>query len=155
MVDSRTNIKLIVGNIYRLPKETNLDYDTFMEELMTVLQQLNLNTANISLFGDFNIDLLRIKERPKINEFFDLMVSHSFIPNIALHTRFSRNSATLIDNVFCKISRNFSKTSSGILTNNISDRQAYFICFDYLAKTNITPKFVKKPKFNENTFREF
>ena len=108
MVDSRTNTKLIVGNIYRLPKETNLDYDTFMEELMTILQQLNLNTANISLFGDFNIDLLRIKERPKINEFFDLMVSHSFIPKITLPTRFSRNSATLIDNVFCKISQNFS-----------------------------------------------
>ena len=81
MVDSRTNTKLIVGNIYRLPKETYLDYDTFMEELMTILQQFNLNTANISLFGDF-IDLLRIKERSKMYEFFDLMVSNSFIPKI-------------------------------------------------------------------------
>ena len=112
-----------------------------MEELMTILQQLTVNTSNISLLGEINIDILRIKERPKIHEFFDLMVSHSFIPKITLPTRFSRNSATLIDNVFCKISQNFSKTSSGILTNNTCDHQAYLICFDYLPKTNITPKF--------------
>ena len=49
-----------------------------MEELMTILQQLTVNTSNISLLGEINIDILRIKERPKIHELFDLTVSQYY-----------------------------------------------------------------------------
>ena len=155
LVDDQTKTKLVLGNIYRLPKETNSDYDDFMNEFDSVYQQIHLGSANIALFGDFNIDLLKIKEKTKCNDFFELMVSHGLIPKITLPTRMSRNSATLIDNAFCKISRDFSKTTSGIVTSKISDHQSYFVCFDYLLKKEATQKFIKVQHFHEDAIRKF
>ena len=63
LVDDQTKTKLVLGNIYRLPKETNSDYDDFMNEFDSIYQQIHHGSANIALFGDFNIDLLKIKEK--------------------------------------------------------------------------------------------
>ena len=52
--------------------------------------------------GDFNIDLLKINEKPIFNEYFHLLISHGFIPKITLPTRLSEKSGTLIDNFLCK-----------------------------------------------------
>ena len=66
-----------------------------------------------------NIDLLKINERKVFNEYFDSMISHGFSPCITLPTRFSKRSATLIDN---------GDTSSGILFSAISDHLPRFVC---------------------------
>ena len=45
-----------------------------------------------------NIDLLKIKEKDFVNEYFDKIVSSGgFFPRITLPTRISNSSATLID----------------------------------------------------------
>lgn len=129
--DESNPIKIIIGNIYRLPKETNNDYDMFIDELSHVLNNFESDAKDVVLFGDYNIDLLKMLDKPKVNEFFELMLSRGYIPKITLPTRI-QTSATLIDNAFCKISRNFSSSLSRILTSNISDHQAYFVCFEYL-----------------------
>ena len=155
LVDDKTNTKLVLGNIYRLPRETNTDYEHFMNEFDLIYQQINRNSPNIALFGDFNIDLLKIKDKPKCNDFFELMVSYGLIPKITLPTRLSRSTATLIDNAFCKISREFSKTTCGILSSKISDHQSYFVCFDYLLKSRKTPKLIKVQNYHEEAFQKF
>jgi hypothetical protein len=70
------------------------------------------------------------------------MQSQAFFPKITLPTRFGNRSATLIDNILCKLSLGYSHTTAGILTNNLSDHQACFICLDYLDATAAKDKFI-------------
>ena len=64
---------------------------------------------------------MKIKTNNSINEFLDFMISNSFLPKIILPMCLTNRSGTLIDNFFVKISENFSKASSGILLEQISD----------------------------------
>jgi Holliday junction resolvase RusA-like endonuclease len=143
ILDDTTRKSFHIGNLYRLPRETNDAYDLFLQELSIILQHYTNNRTNIVICGDFNIDLLKIHEKPKVNDFFDLMLSNGLLPKITLPTRFSTNSATLIDNVFCRISNDFSKSLSGVLTSQMSDHQPCFVSLDYLHHKPIPPKYVR------------
>ena len=144
---SLQNKYLTLGNIYRPPRDININYQTFIEEFNSCVKNLQ---DEVMIGGDFNIDLLRIKEKPIINEYFNSVISNGFIPKITLPTRFSSSRGSLIDNFLCKISSNFSKTTSGIMTNKISDHQAYFTCLDYLKIVHKTcTKYIKIKKYSE------
>ena len=74
--------------------------NAFLAEFSTLLQKVkNLNKLSY-ICGDYNIDLLKLKVSPRFGEFFDHIISSGFSPKITLPTRFSDQSATLIDNVF-------------------------------------------------------
>ena len=75
-----------------------------------------------------NIDLLKINGRNIFTEYFDSMLSHGFSPCITLPTRFSKRSASLIDNFLLKFSEKYNDTSSGILFSALSDHLPYFVC---------------------------
>ena len=98
------NKKIIIGNLYRPPRDINNNYQTFINEFNTMLTSLDRSNSEIILAGDCNNNLLKIHDRPIFNEFFDTIVSHSFYPQITLPTRFTDRSYTLIDNFFCKLS---------------------------------------------------
>ena len=77
------------------------------------------------LMGDFNVDLLKCKEDLFCQDFFDTLLSFSFIPLITRPTRLSSHSSTLIDNIFSnverdKLSLNIQKTHRMIFSNSIS-----------------------------------
>ena len=154
-IDPRTHNSLILGNLYRLPRESNQDYDNFIDEFSETVNALTNCRTDMVLFGDFNIDLLQIRNKPKVNEFFETLISSGLIPKITLPTRFSRNSATLIDNAICKMSHNFSNTSSYILTNRISDHQPCVLFLNYKCLSNVTHKFIKIEISNENAMQNF
>ena len=61
--------KVIVGNIYRPPREHNENYQIFMNQLNPLLTKLN--NQEIILTGDYNINLLKVglHQRPIIGEF--------------------------------------------------------------------------------------
>ena len=123
--------KVVIGNIYRPPRNIAENYTTFnndMDELLTSMQR----TRDIILVGDFNIDLLKLHQKQYVKEFFDTMTANGLLPKITLPTRLTDTNGTLIDNCFVKITDNFSETTSGILYHNISDHQPYFISLDYL-----------------------
>ena len=155
MLDNPHNKNLRIGNIYRLPRETNADYDKFFNEFFEMLQNFGNNSIDMVLCGDFNINLLQLNEKPKVSEFFENMLSDGYIPKVTLPTRLSSSSATLIDNFFCKLSVNFSKTTTGILTSQISDHKPYFICLDYLCSKSSPLKYVKVQNFSESKLQEF
>ena len=69
--------------------------------------------------GDFNINLLNAETNIKISEFYDNMSSHFFAVYILQPTRLTKNSKTIIDNIFLN-SIKF-ETFSGNLTSLISD----------------------------------
>ena len=77
------------------------------------------------------------------SEFFDMLTSHGFLPQITMPTRFGQISGTLIDNFFFK-SDNFSDTTkSGIFLKKLSDHQPYFLLIDIRLIKERTPKFIQ------------
>ena len=59
------------------------------------------------------------------------MLAYSFYPKITFPTRLNHSSgATLIDNIYCRLSSRSVKTTSGIITDPLSDHFPYFMCLD-------------------------
>ena len=114
---------IIISNIYRPPKfnNNNTTIRNFIDEITPVLNNLQSKSCDVVLAGDFNIDLLKINERELYGEFFDLMLSCNFFPQISLPSRFSKKNASLLDQIFVKNSFLDRSVSSAILCNDISD----------------------------------
>ena len=74
----------------------------FINEFTLLIVSLEKYRLNINLAGDYNLNLLKISNNELCNEFFDLITSHSLLPQITLPTRLSQTSGTLIDNILCK-----------------------------------------------------
>ena len=123
--------KNILGNVYRPPRERNENYQSFINELVPIFNKLDNNKCEIVLTGDFNINLLKVNQKPILYEFFDTITSHSFYSHSTLPTTLSEKSGSLIDNLFCKLTFNLIDTSACILTSSISDH------FPYLLSINI------------------
>ena len=85
------------------------------------MSRLNNTKNEVLIGGDWNINLLKVNEKPAFADFLDLMFNKSFIPKITLPTRFSSQSASLIDNIYCKLSDKTLDTTSGIIFTGISD----------------------------------
>ena len=86
---SQLERNIIIGNIYRPPRDTNANYHTFIEELKPIIEFVNNKNCECSILRDFNIDLLKTNERPIFSEYLDNIISHNFFPKITLPTRFS------------------------------------------------------------------
>ena len=95
---------ITLANIYNPPKQNNnnSNIETFLNEFAPFIQQLGNSRSNTIIGGDFNIDLLKINDRPVFCDFFDTLISNSYESKITLPTRFSNNNCTLIDNIFIK-----------------------------------------------------
>ena len=97
--------------------------------------------------------MLKIKTNKHFKDFFDNLITVGFFPKIALPTRFTEQSSTLIDNVF---SNNLEeRESSGILLNHISDHQFLFTYIEKLSYIEKVPKFVEIEKFDVNSLENF
>ena len=59
----------------------------FTDELSSLLLNLSKSKSTIILTGDFNIDLLRMKERPIFREYLESMLSFGLTPLLTLPTR--------------------------------------------------------------------
>ena len=128
-----SNKNLIIGNIYRPPRDINENYYAFIDEFTLVLQKLLKRKNEVVIAGDFNIDLLRIHDKIAFGRFFDTITTLSFYPQITLPTRLSRHRGTIIDNFLMKLADNsISLSNSGIITSRISDHFPYFICLDII-----------------------
>ena len=154
--DANNCSKVILGNIYRPPRELAENYEVFnakLEEAISTIQYAN----QVLLIGDFNIDLLKVNDKPHVNDFFDMLLSGGFIPKITLPTRVTDQSKTLIDNCFVKLqnSSNINDISAGILRQQISDHYPYFICFDWLQTCKPKQKLVRVSKFTKSDRENF
>ena len=72
-----------------------------------------------------------------------------------LPTRFSDRRCTLIDNFICKFSPAIMNSTTGILTNNISDHQPYLINIHNLTTAQNAPTFVRINTQNHNSMNNF
>ena len=94
---------------------------TFTSEIDNLLAELRDKNSEVHLAGDYNIDLLQLETRETYEDFFDNMLSNGFYPKITLSTRLDRNTCTLIDNVYFKLSSMMLESMAGIIFTRISD----------------------------------
>lgn len=130
--------KITLGNIYRPPRDNIENYRTFIEDLNVIFNKFQQTRREVLIVGDFNIDLLKLNDKPIIHEYFENMISNGYIPKITFPTRITNQSSTLIDNALLKLTNNYLDTTAGILTHRFSDHQPYFITLDYM-KFKTTP----------------
>ena len=100
------NMKIILGNVYKKCSNYNaLGASEFITEFRHSLDGLINSYAEVILCGDWNINLLKLDQYEKYNEFFEMLLCLGFLPSITMPTRVARNSATLIDNMFFQIGK--------------------------------------------------
>jgi len=128
---AKASKKVIICNIYRPPRQRVENITAFTHDLEIVFNKLQ-HAENVIVTGDINIDLLKFRENNNINKFLEFMISSSYIPKITFPTRLNQHNGTLIDNMFLKISKGYSETTSGVILTHISDHLPYFISLDYL-----------------------
>ena len=138
---------MIIGNIYKSLKANNNSGNIkgFVSELEPILNDLGNANSEVLISGDYNINLLKINSEQHFSYFFDTMLAHSFFPKITFPTRVNKSSgATLIDNVFCKLSSRTLQTRAGILLDEISYHYPYFVSFNVCHTPTKPPRLVKK-----------
>ena len=138
--------KITLGNIYRPPKDNNnnTNIETFINELAPLIRFGKEKTINI-IVGVFNVDLLKIAEREKYADVFDMFCTNSFLPKITFPTRFAKHSCSLIDQIYYKpyTNRGTSNTvTAGIILSTISDHFPSFISLNIKRTSPKIPKFV-------------
>ena len=157
-ISSKDLRPIILGNIYRPPKQNNNNQaiECFNRSFETTITKLNRSKKDTVIVGDFNIDLLKIHDREKYNDFLELMMSNGFFPKITYPTRFAQKSASLIDHIYIK-SKNLSdmNITSGILFSSTSDHLACFIGIEHKSKENKNPKFVEVHTNDSNSLNSF
>ena len=150
-----THSNIVIGNIYRPPRDSNIIYETFINDLKPILQELNRKHCEIILCGDYNIDLLKMYDRPKFVDFFDTFCSYNYLPKITLPTRLGENSATLIDNFFSNLSVDCLTSPTYIITSQISDHMPYLMILNSVSKNIRPPKYIQITKMNAENIQRF
>ena len=111
----------VIGSIYRPPSGNIQNFNDWINDLLANFETNSefKNAEEIILSGDFNINLLNHKDHIPTNEFFNSLISSSFLPAISLPSRINENSSTLIDNIFSNKWKSHQK--GGLLLSSISD----------------------------------
>ena len=114
--------KMLVGEIYRVP---NTDPVVAIERYDNILDKIK-NVHNVIIGMDQNLDLLKVNTHKHTSDFLNTIFEHSFVPCISKPTRVTHTSASLIDNIYVKVTNNNSKLNSAILVFDISDHFPIF-----------------------------
>ena len=74
--------------------------DEFISYMNQCLDKVNKEKKDCYISGDFNIDLIKIDNNVKYNEFICMMAAQGFLPHILQPSRITEHTSTLIDNIF-------------------------------------------------------
>ena len=114
-----TNRSMIIFVLYR---PSNTDMRLFNEKLTMFFNTLKSENKLCYIVGDYNINLLSYD----VNWYFCMKSSYSFMPLINRPTRITRDSATIIDNIFKNNLTSLEGSLHGILVTDISDNFPVF-----------------------------
>ena len=150
VADGGLSREIIIGNVYKPPHNNNNkdNIDAFVDEMRPILDKINASKLDVFCSGDYNIDLLKINAKEYYSNFLDMMIQNSLFPKITLPTRFAKSSCSLLDNIFCKLSKNISSTISGILLSDLSDHLMCFVGIKLVKMKNTDPPRLVKQKIN-------
>ena len=112
---------IIIGEVYRRPNTTINEFLTWYESMLCKIQA----EGKLIIIGtDHNLNLLDCS-KPYIQRFIDSSIENGIIPSIAVPTRVTHSTATLIDNIFVSLS--FHNVTSHVLDYELSDHKACMI----------------------------
>ena len=94
---------------------------------LTLTSLRMMNSDEIILCSDLNINLIRYNERSPTNDFLNMIISHSFLLIITLHSRITPTNAKLIDNIFTNKSLDI--YNGGLIYSSLSDHlPIFYLC---------------------------
>ena len=127
----------LIGNIYRNPKS---EPSVWMDDFITLMDTIDTNHKNVTMLGDFNLDLQKIPEPSWYLKWKTTMTLFNLKQLVNEYTRITPTSATLIDHIY---------TNNVNMVTNVevkpfgrSDHKSIFCSLSYK---------VPKPKKNEHT----
>lgn len=118
-----------ISCVYRTPGSCIDEFNTKISDLHS-----KDSGQGIIICGDFNIDLLKFQVHTKTTDFVNNMFSLGLYPLILKPSRITKDSATLIDNIFVNLTETHVK--SGLLLAGISDHLPVFGIFHSKIKIN-------------------
>ncbi len=130
-------------------------YDQFINLFTPILNKLVKNNREVILAGNFKIDLLKIKDKNIISEYFDMLTSNGFYPKITVPAWLTNAHGTLADNFLSKLTENTLDTTSDVLIKGFSDHQPYFIWLNTLLTQDSPPTYVKITKQDNLAIQNF
>lgn len=136
------NKNLIVGEIYRVPSTKEVD---FINDYHQLIDKITKENKEIIIGTDQNLDFLKINNHAHTETFFETNLDAGLVPTITKPTRITHTTATLIDNIYAKIT-SIDNIQTAILVTHISDHFPCFICIDNIevnTKTSIKVKYRK------------
>ena len=143
-------VNCIFGEIYRVPNTSEILSISYYETILNKLQHIQ---KDIVLGTDQNFDYLKYKNQAHVSELMDLFLNAGFLPTITKPTRITHSTATLIDNIYIKTSKEI-KLASGIILNNISDHLPVFLFSEKYKSMKTEPLIFEHRKFNNNTYQQ-
>ena len=143
-----------VGTIYRHPHDNNDIFNDFLTYLESTISKISKENKTIYLCGDFNSDLLKYENNNNYRKFYDLLSSYGLFPMILLPTRVTKDSATIIDNIFTNNVNN--AVISGNIKTDFSDHYSQFITVNNQKIDLKSTTMYKRDysNFSENSFRD-
>ena len=73
---------IILGNVYRPPRNNTNNYRTFIDEITPLLTYLESCNSEVVIAEDYNINLLKVNEIELFSEFFDAYLHVVSTPKI-------------------------------------------------------------------------
>ena len=146
---------IVIGSIYRPPRNNVNNYNDFIQEIDAVFSDLQNQNKEVVLAGDFNMDLLKFRENSHIDEFLEVILTNGYLPKITSPTRATESSETLIDNILVKLTGEIAKTTSGIIGVAVSDHYPCFSFLDNFSSTRNSYKYVKYRPGNQLAYESF
>jgi len=152
-----SNKKILIGSVYRPgsahPTLSNTEQFTqFIEIFSNVLSDAHSKFENVYIFGDFNLDLIKLNKNKQVKEYVDLLFSFGFLQIVTRPTRLSSSSATLIDHIITNVSHPVYETS--ILTASISDHFPIFFNIPF-NRPPIKARTVESRNFSDANIAKF
>ena len=138
-----------IASCYRPPGFQN--FDLFTAVFQEKIAALETNSIDCFICGDFNIDLLSINENRYVSTFYDILTSMALLPTIVRPTRCTKESQTLIDNIFTNRLYEF---DAGILEADISDHFPIFTLVKNIFSTNNEHETFQYRVVNENNLQK-
>ena len=125
---------MIFGCVYKHLKSEFSDCTN--NYITPLLDKLSNENKDIMIMGDFNINLITYNDDKNTGNFLDTMFSQSFLPYITTLTRITRNTKTLIDDIY--YNKPLNNFISGNLSSIISDHFIQFLIgpLDFLEKSS-------------------
>ena len=118
-ITAKDGRKIIVGSLYRPPNVSTLPLQNHIINTMNIIRK-EKGQKNVILGMDHNNDLLKAHAHTTTQEFLSSMMDSGLLPTITRPTRITKNSATLIDNIFVteELHKNF---DSLLIVDDMSD----------------------------------